>query len=72
MGFFNFIGNLGLILGHLLGGILISNYSTNKFVIDFYLAGIIELIDLGVNIIFTIKFIRIISPYKFAKVFEHL
>ncbi len=56
MGFFNFVGNLGIILGPLLGGLLIPNFTTNEFVIAFLLAGIIELISLGVNILLLFRF----------------
>ncbi|MGB5912277.1 MAG: MFS transporter, partial [Promethearchaeia archaeon] len=56
MGFFNFVGNFGIILGPIIGGILIPNFATSEFIIAFLLAGIIELISLGVNILFLSKY----------------
>ena len=56
MGFFNFVGNLGITLGPLIGGILISNFFKIEFIIAFLVAGIIELISLGVNILLLFKF----------------
>lgn len=56
MGFFNFVGNLGIILGPVIGGIFIPNFTTSEFVVAFILAGIIELISLGVNLLLILKF----------------
>jgi MFS family permease len=56
MGLFNFVGNLGIILGPLLGGILIPSFQPSQFVIAFLIAGIVELLSLGVNILFYLKY----------------
>ena len=44
MGYFNFMGNLGIALGPIIGGILV-NYT--DFVITFIIAGLIEIISLA-------------------------
>lgn len=56
MGFFNFVGNLGITLGPLTGGIFITNFLKIEFITAFLVAGIIEKISLGVNILLLIKF----------------
>ncbi|MFX0051617.1 MAG: MFS transporter [Candidatus Hodarchaeota archaeon] len=52
MGFFNLMGNVGIIIGPLIGGFLITY---TNFVVAFVFAGLIELISL-VGIILLIKF----------------
>ncbi|WP_455463326.1 MFS transporter [Candidatus Hodarchaeum mangrovi] len=51
MGFFNLMGNIGIIIGPLLGGFLVD--STN-FIITFFLAGVIEILSLSIILIFII------------------
>ncbi len=48
MGFFNFAGNLGIVLGPLVGGILLINFN---FVIAFIWMGIIEFLGVVINIL---------------------
>jgi len=45
MGFFNLMGNIGIIIGPLFGGFLVD--STN-FIITFFLAGVIEILSLSI------------------------
>ncbi len=56
MGFFNFVGNLGIVIGPLIGGILIPNFFKVEFITAFLVAGILELVSLGVNILLLFKF----------------
>ncbi len=56
MGFFNFLGNLGLTLGPLIGFILVPNFQESQFIIAFIVAGLIELITLGINLLLIRKF----------------
>ncbi|MFX1449186.1 MAG: MFS transporter, partial [Promethearchaeota archaeon] len=53
MGFFNFVGNFGIIIGPLIAGYLIT-YSNFDFA--FLIAGMIELISLGIILIILLKF----------------
>jgi MFS family permease len=48
MGFFNLLGNLGIITGPLLGGFLVDN---TNFVFAFIVAGLIEIISLAIIIL---------------------
>lgn len=60
MGFFNFVGNLGIIIGPLIGGALVN---TENYVIAFIIAGIIEFLGLIV--------VCVIIIYKYhIKIFE--
>ena len=56
MGLFNFVGNLGIIIGPLIGGVFISTFSTSEFILAYLVAGVIELISLGVIILLIFKF----------------
>ncbi|MFX0137647.1 MAG: MFS transporter [Candidatus Hodarchaeota archaeon] len=53
MGFFNFVGNFGIIIGPLIAGYLIT-YSNFDFA--FLIAGLIELISLGVILLILLRF----------------
>ena len=48
MGFFNFVGNVGIILGPLVGGFMVEHFD---FVFAFVIAGLLELISLGICIL---------------------
>ncbi len=60
MGFFNLLGNVGIIIGPLIGGILM-NYT--NFIIAFFVAGLIEIFSL-LAIILTIVFVFKENPLK--------
>ncbi|MFX1256525.1 MAG: MFS transporter [Promethearchaeota archaeon] len=62
MGFFTFIGNLGVILGPLVGGIVASY---GDFILVFIIAGLIELISLGICLLYVAKFRDIIQAKDF-------
>ena len=49
MGFFNFIGNLGIIIGPLIGGLIVDS---GGFILAFVIAGLIELISLSICLLF--------------------
>ena len=62
MGFFNLLGNVGIIIGPLLGGILINS---TDFIIAFFVVGLIEILALIV-IISIIVFAFKENPFKMA------
>ncbi len=53
MGFFNFVGNIGIIMGPVVGGMLI-DYT--NFIIAFFMAGLMELISLVICLFFFRKY----------------
>ncbi len=53
MGFFTFVGNLGMVIGPLIGG-FVADYGS--FVLAFIIAGLIELISLGICLLFARKY----------------
>ncbi len=53
MGFFNFVGNVGIIIGPLIAGYIIT---ISNFDLAFLIAGLIELISLGVILLILFKF----------------
>jgi len=53
MGFFNFLGNLGIVIGPLIGGIISDNFS---YSFAYLCAGIIELISLAICILISRKY----------------
>ena len=53
MGFFNFVGNVGIIMGPVIGGMLI-DYT--NFIVAFFIAGLMELISLIICVLFVRKF----------------
>lgn len=56
MGFFNLLGNIGIILGPLIGGVLVYSETTAAFVYAFAVAGFIEFISLA-GVILLILFV---------------
>ena len=67
MGFFNLLGNLGIIIGPLIGGIFIPNFTVNEFILAYLVAGVIELISLGVIILLIFKFKSFFESLKTSK-----
>lgn len=53
MGFFTFVGNLGMVIGPLIGGLVVDY---GNFVFAFIIAGLIELISLGICLLFARKY----------------
>lgn len=53
MGFFTFVGNLGMVIGPLIGGFVVDY---GNFVFAFIIAGLIELISLGICLLFARKY----------------
>ena len=49
---FNFLGNVGIVLGPIVGGVIVQFYG---FAFAFIIAGLIELISLGVNVLLAKK-----------------
>ena len=56
MGFFNFLGNVGIILGPMFGGLLAPHFLKDEFIFAFFIAGLVELISLVICILFILKF----------------
>jgi len=57
MGFFNFLGNLGIVIGPLIGGLF--GFIDPTFILAFIVAGVIEILTLGVNIVMVIVFLHL-------------
>jgi MFS family permease len=66
MGFFNLMGNVGIIIGPLIGGFFITY---TNFVVAFVIAGLIELISLA-GIILLIKFVFKKNPLYLKSITE--
>ncbi|MHA2073991.1 MAG: MFS transporter [Candidatus Hodarchaeales archaeon] len=62
MGFFNLLGNIGIIIGPLIGGILVTY---TNFVIAFIVAGLIEFLSL-IGVILIILFIFNENPFNIS------
>jgi MFS family permease len=57
---FNFMGNIGIIIGPLVGGYFVQYYSYSA---AFLVAGAIELVSLGINV-FVSKRLQFLYLYK--------
>ncbi|MHA2247275.1 MAG: MFS transporter [Candidatus Hodarchaeales archaeon] len=69
MGFFNLLGNVGIIIGPLVGGLLAYSETDTAFVIAFVVAGLIEFISLA-GIILLILFVFKENPLTIKPIKE--
>ena len=69
MGFFNLLGNIGIILGPIVGGFLVYSETTSAFVVAFAVAGLIEFVSLA-GIMLLILFIFNKNPLTSKPIME--
>jgi MFS family permease len=71
MGFFNLLGNVGIIAGPLVGGFFLQGELVTQFdfIVSFIIAGLIELISL-IGIIFLIQFVFKENPFSIKPIIE--